>query len=93
MFFKIGVLKNYIFTGNTCVGVSSCNFSKKRLQHKCFCGYCTKFKSNFFYRTPPMNFIFPYYLINVYFKKYSMTAEKMMGIFDNVEVDILIYSK
>ena len=37
MFFKIGVLKNFaILTENTCVGVSSGNFSKKRLQHKCF---------------------------------------------------------
>ena len=28
-----GVLKNFaIFTGNTCVGVSLCNFSKKTLQ-------------------------------------------------------------
>ena len=37
MFFKIGILKNFaIFTGNTCVEFSSCNFSKKRLQHKSF---------------------------------------------------------
>ena len=38
MFFKIGVLENSaIFTGNTCVvGISSCNFSKKRLHYKCF---------------------------------------------------------
>ena len=37
MFFKIRVLRNFaIFTGNTYVGVSSCNFSKKRLQRKCF---------------------------------------------------------
>ena len=37
MFFKIGIPRNFaIFTGNTCVGVSSSNFSEKRLQHKGF---------------------------------------------------------
>ena len=60
-----GVLKNFaIFTGNTCVGVSSCNFSKKRLQHKCFpVNIAKKFKSNIFYRTPLVEFLFCYYLI------------------------------
>ena len=33
MFFKIGIFKNFVlFTGNSCVGVSSCNFAKIRLQ-------------------------------------------------------------
>ena len=37
---------------NTDVGVS-CNFIKKRLQHRClFCEHCEIFKNNFFYRRP-----------------------------------------
>ena len=45
IFFKIGVLKNFaIFTGkhlclclfNKVAGLKSCNFIKKRLQHRCF---------------------------------------------------------
>ena len=59
-FFKIGVLKNFMkFTGNTCAGVSSCNFSKKRLKHKCFPVNTAKnLKVTFF--TPPVEFLFRY---------------------------------
>ena len=66
---------------------------KRAYNTSVFVDIAQNLRATFFYRTPPMDFLFPYYLINVYFKKYSMTAEKMMGIFDNVEVDILIYSK
>ena len=52
MFFKIGVLKNFaIFTGKHLCW-KACHFIKKRLQHKCFTVNITKFKNNFFYRTP-----------------------------------------
>ena len=39
MFFKIGIFKNFVlFTGNSCVGVSSMQLCKKKtpVQHKCF---------------------------------------------------------
>ena len=43
-----------IFTGKTCVGVSSCNFSKKRLRHKCFSVNITKkLRATFFIELLP----------------------------------------
>ena len=64
MFFKIGVLKNYIiFTKNTCAEVSlqkSCKSEgvhhyKKETPTQVFsCEYCKDFKNTFFYRTYPV---------------------------------------
>ena len=66
MFFKIGVLKNFaIFTGKHLCwslfliklikGLKSCNFIKKRLQHRFFPVNIAKFLSTaFFYRTLPV---------------------------------------
>ena len=59
-FFKIGAPKNFaIFTGNTYVGASSCSFSKKRLQHKCFLLNIAKnLKVTFFIELLPWSFFF-----------------------------------
>ena len=91
MFCKIGILKNFtIIRGNTCFGVSSCSFSKKRLQDKCFPVNIVKnFRATFFYRTPLVEFLFHYYLIHVYFKKYSITANNLIQV--NINVPILDY--
>ena len=56
MFFKIGALKNFAnFTGkHLCWNfllICSCNFIKKRLQHRYLCEI---FKKTVFYRTPPV---------------------------------------
>ena len=52
MFFKIGVLKNFAILTGKHLCWKACHFIKKRLQHKCFTVNITKFKNNFFYRTP-----------------------------------------
>ena len=36
-------------------GLKTCNFTKKRLQRRCFfCEHCEIFTNSFFYRTPPV---------------------------------------
>ena len=55
MFLKIGVLKNLESLFNKVAGHQACNFTKKRLLHRCFPMNIVKFlRVPFFYRTPPV---------------------------------------
>ena len=56
--------------------VAGLNFIKKRLQHKCFPVNNAKLLRAAFYRRPPVEFLFRYYLIHACFKKYSITVKK-----------------
>ena len=75
MFFKIGVLKNYvIFTGkHLCWSLKVCNFTKQRLQHWCFPVNIAKFLRKPFFIELLRWLLLHYFLLTFF---YFLTLQK-----------------
>ena len=57
MFYKKGILKNFVKSIGEHLCLRSATLLKKRLWHRCFPVNFAKFLRKFFYRTPPNNTI------------------------------------